>query len=75
MSAALFLVSLDMPLSLEYPDIHDAAVAYLEQQNSENYSVYKRTAEAAYSIECACNFLSDVEKEVESFVNVSLKFI
>ncbi|XP_036086020.1 rotatin isoform X3 [Rousettus aegyptiacus] len=65
MSAALFLVSLDMPLSLEYPDIHDAAVAYLEQQNSENYSIYKRTAEAAYSIECACNFLSDVEKEGE----------
>ncbi|XP_006913796.1 rotatin isoform X1 [Pteropus alecto] len=65
MSAALFLVSLDMPISLEYPNIHDAVVAYLEQQNSDNYSVYKRTAEAAYSIECACNFLSDVGKEGE----------
>ncbi|XP_023389874.1 rotatin [Pteropus vampyrus] len=65
MSAALFLVSLDMPISLEYPNIHDAVVAYLEQQNSENYSIYKRTAEAAYSIECACNFLSDVGKEGE----------
>lgn len=65
LSAALFLVSLDMPISLEYPNIHDAVVAYLEQLNSENYSIYKRTAEAIYSIECTCNFLSDVGKEGE----------
>ncbi|XP_032943684.1 rotatin [Rhinolophus ferrumequinum] len=65
LSAALFLVSLDMPISLEYPNIHDAVVAYLEQLNSENYSIYKRTAEAVYSIECTCNFLSDVGKEGE----------
>ncbi|XP_019489896.1 PREDICTED: rotatin [Hipposideros armiger] len=66
LSAALFLVSLDMPISLEYPNIHEAVVAYLEQLNSENYSIYKRTAEAVYSIECTCNFLSDVGKEVKS---------
>ncbi|XP_076991368.1 rotatin isoform X2 [Tamandua tetradactyla] len=65
MSAALFLLSLDMPFSLEYPNIHEAVVAYLEQLNSENYSIYKRTAEALYSIECSCNFISDVEKEGE----------
>ncbi|MBZ3878776.1 Rotatin [Sciurus carolinensis] len=63
MSAALFLLSLDMPVSLEYPSIHEAVVAYLEQLNSENYSIYKRAAEAVYSIECTCNFLSDVGKE------------
>ncbi|XP_028742682.1 rotatin [Peromyscus leucopus] len=65
MSAALFLVSLDMPISLEYPEFHDTVVAYLEQLDSENYSIYKRTAEAVYSIECTCNFLSDVGKEGE----------
>ncbi|XP_039107872.1 rotatin isoform X2 [Hyaena hyaena] len=65
MAAALFLVSLDMPISLEYPNIHEAVVAYLEQLNSENYSIYKQTAEAVYSIECTCNFLSDVGKEGE----------
>ncbi|XP_038186060.1 rotatin isoform X2 [Arvicola amphibius] len=65
MSAALFLVSLDIPISLEYPEIHDAVVSYLEQLDSENYSIYKRTAEAVYSIECTCNFLSDVGKEEE----------
>ncbi|XP_051019849.1 LOW QUALITY PROTEIN: rotatin [Acomys russatus] len=64
-STALFLVSLDMPISLEYPEIHDAVVAYLEQLDSKNYSIYKRTAETVYSIECACNFLSDVGKEGE----------
>ncbi|PNJ64436.1 RTTN isoform 19, partial [Pongo abelii] len=65
MSTALFLLSLDMPISLEYPNIHEAVVAYLEQLSSENYSIYKRTAEAAYSIECTCNFLSDIGKEGE----------
>nr|XP_036856650.1 rotatin [Manis javanica] len=65
MSAALFLIALDMPVSLEYPNIHEAVVAYLEQLNSENYSIYKRTAEAVCSIECTCNFLSDVGKEGE----------
>nr|XP_027791155.1 rotatin [Marmota flaviventris] len=65
MSTALFLLSLDMPVSLEYPTIHEAVVAYLEQLNSENYSIYKRAAEAIYSIECTCNFLSDVGKEGE----------
>ncbi|EHB11609.1 Rotatin, partial [Heterocephalus glaber] len=65
MSAALFLLSLDVSISLEYPNIHETVVAYLEQLNSENYNIYKRTAEAVYSIECACNFLSDVGKEGE----------
>ncbi|XP_053427754.1 rotatin [Nycticebus coucang] len=64
-SAALFFISLDMPISLEYPNIHEAVVAYLEQLNSENYSIYKRTAEAVYSIESTCNFMSDAGKEGE----------
>ncbi|XP_058532859.1 rotatin isoform X1 [Ochotona princeps] len=63
MSAALFLLSLDMPISLEYPNIHETVVAYLEQLNSEGYSIYKRTAEAVYSIECTCSFLSEIGKE------------
>ncbi|XP_045152011.1 rotatin [Echinops telfairi] len=68
MSAALFLLALDMPFSLEYPHTHEAAVAYLEQLDSENYRIYRRTAEAAYSVECACNFMADVEKEGEKDV-------
>ncbi|XP_007953796.1 rotatin [Orycteropus afer afer] len=64
-SAALFLLSLDMPFSLEYPNISEAVVAYLEQLNSENYSIYKRTAEVVYSLECTCNFIVDVGKKGE----------
>uniref|UniRef100_A0A670ZPV2 Rotatin n=1 Tax=Pseudonaja textilis TaxID=8673 RepID=A0A670ZPV2_PSETE len=62
---ALFVLSVDMPFSLEYPNIHESITAYLEQMNSENYSIYKQAAEAAYSIECACNFMLDVRKEGE----------
>ncbi|XP_043395865.1 rotatin isoform X7 [Chelonia mydas] len=62
---ALFLLSLDMPFSLEYPSIHESVAAYLEQMNSENYSIYKQAAEAVYSIDCTCNFMMDVRKEGE----------
>ncbi|XP_019380164.1 PREDICTED: rotatin isoform X1 [Gavialis gangeticus] len=62
---ALFLLSLDMPFSLEYPNTHESVAAYLEQMNSENYSIYKQAAEAVYSIECACNFMMDIHKEGE----------
>ncbi|XP_010219967.1 PREDICTED: rotatin-like, partial [Tinamus guttatus] len=61
--AALFLLSLDMPFSLEYPNVHESAVAYLEQMSSENYSIYKQASEAAYSIECTCSFMMEAHKE------------
>ncbi|XP_074843618.1 rotatin isoform X2 [Carettochelys insculpta] len=63
---ALFLLSLDMPFSLEYPSIHESVAAYLEQMNSESYSIYKQAAEAVYSIDCTCNFMVDVHKEGET---------
>ncbi|XP_033010709.1 rotatin [Lacerta agilis] len=64
--AALFDLSVDMPFSLEYPSIHDSVIAYLEQMTSENYSIYKQAAEAAYSVECTCNFMAEVHKEGEN---------
>ncbi|NXB38950.1 RTTN protein, partial [Eulacestoma nigropectus] len=60
---ALFLLSLDMSFSLEYPSIHESVAAYLEQMSTENYSIYKQVSEAAYSIECTCNFMVEVHKE------------
>ncbi|KAJ7338639.1 hypothetical protein JRQ81_012541, partial [Phrynocephalus forsythii] len=62
---ALFELSVDMPFSLEYPNIHESIIAYLEQINSKNYSIYKKAAEVAHSIECTCNFMTDVRKEGE----------
>ncbi|XP_007487843.1 rotatin isoform X1 [Monodelphis domestica] len=62
---SLFLISMEMPLSLEYPNIHEAVIAYLEQLNSENYTIYKGTAEIVYSLDCSGNFMTDIEKEEE----------
>ncbi|XP_067393592.1 rotatin [Emydura macquarii macquarii] len=62
---ALFLLSLDMPFSLEYPSIHESVAAYLEQMNSESYSIYKQATNIVYSIDCTCNFMMDVHKEGE----------
>ncbi|NXE98487.1 RTTN protein, partial [Menura novaehollandiae] len=60
---ALFLLSLDMSFSLEYPSIHESIAAYLEQMSTENYSIYKQVSEASYSIECTCSFMVEVRKE------------
>uniref|UniRef100_A0A8C0EDK3 Rotatin n=1 Tax=Bubo bubo TaxID=30461 RepID=A0A8C0EDK3_BUBBB len=60
---ALFLLSLDASFSLEYPSVHESITAYLEQMNTENYSIYKQASEAAYSIECTCNFMVEVRKK------------
>ncbi|NXP37587.1 RTTN protein, partial [Leiothrix lutea] len=60
---ALFLLSLDMSFSLEYPSMHESVAAYLEQMSTENYNIYKQVSEAAYSIECTCSFMVDVHKE------------
>ncbi|XP_072708914.1 rotatin isoform X1 [Ciconia boyciana] len=60
---ALFLLSLDVSFSLEYPSIHESIAAYLEQMSTENYSIYKQASEAAYSIECTCSFMTEVHKK------------
>nr|XP_027307707.2 rotatin isoform X1 [Anas platyrhynchos] len=62
---ALFLLSMDVPFSLEYPSIHEAVAAYLEQMSSENYSIYKKASEAVYSTECTCSFMTEVHKKGE----------
>ncbi|KAM6373603.1 rotatin isoform 4-T4 [Alca torda] len=61
--SALFLLSLDLPFSLEHPSIHESIAAYLEQMSTENYSIYKQASEAAYSIECTCSFMIEVHKK------------
>ncbi|KAM6283410.1 rotatin isoform 2-T2 [Porphyrio hochstetteri] len=60
---ALFLLSLDVPFSLEYPSIHESIAAYLEQMSTENYNIYKQASEVAYSIECTCSFMNEVHKK------------
>ncbi|KAF4801319.1 hypothetical protein TURU_036040 [Turdus rufiventris] len=69
---ALFLLSLDMSFSMEYPSMHESVAAYLEQMSTENYSIYKQVSEAAYSIECTCSFMVEVHKEVNSMAKAIL---
>ncbi|XP_041100372.1 rotatin isoform X3 [Polyodon spathula] len=61
--AALFHLSLDLPFSMAFQSIHESAAAYLEQLNSENYSVYKCATRTVHSIECTCSFLKEVKME------------
>ncbi|XP_010020891.1 PREDICTED: rotatin-like, partial [Nestor notabilis] len=60
---ALFILSLDVSFSLEYPSIYESIAAYLEQMSTENYSIYKQASEAAHSIECTCSFMIEVHKK------------
>ncbi|NXP50049.1 RTTN protein, partial [Heliornis fulica] len=60
---ALFLLSLDVPFSLEYPSIQESVAAYLEQMSTENYNIYKQASEVAYSIECTCSFVIEINKK------------
>ncbi|XP_074940694.1 rotatin isoform X2 [Phalacrocorax aristotelis] len=64
--SALFLLSLDVSFSMEYPSIHESVAAYLEQMSTENYSIYKQASEAVYSIECTCSFMTEVHKKVDN---------
>nr|XP_005995543.1 PREDICTED: rotatin [Latimeria chalumnae] len=62
---ALHLLSLDMPFCLAYPSIHESTTAYMEQLDSENYSIYRRATEIAHSMECACTFMKEINSQGE----------
>lgn len=62
--SAIFHLCLDFPFSLTFPSIHESAVAYLEQSNSENHSLYSRISQAANTMEATCSFLKEVQAAV-----------
>ncbi|XP_053343881.1 rotatin [Clarias gariepinus] len=62
---AIFHLCLDFPFSLAFPSIHESAVAYLEQSNTENHALYRRVSQAANMMEATCSFLKDVRAEGE----------
>ncbi|XP_053467742.1 rotatin isoform X3 [Ictalurus furcatus] len=64
-ASAVFHLCLDFPFSLSFPSIHESAVAYLEQSNSENHSLYCRVSQAANTMEATCSFLKEVQAEGE----------
>ncbi|XP_046689537.1 rotatin isoform X1 [Silurus meridionalis] len=64
-ASAIFQLCLDFPFSLAFPSIHESAVAYLEQSNPENHSLYCRVSRAANTMEATCSFLKEVQAEGE----------
>ncbi|XP_058232589.1 rotatin isoform X1 [Hemibagrus wyckioides] len=64
-ASAVFHLCLDFPFSLAFPTIHESALAYLEQSNSENHSLYCRVSQAANTMEATCSFLKEVQAEGE----------
>lgn len=62
--SAIFHLCLDFPFSLTFPSIHESAVAYLEQSNSENHGLYSRVSQAANTMEATCSFLKEVQAKV-----------
>lgn len=44
--------------------MQEAAVAYLEQANSDSHDLYRRVTRAALWMESTCNFLKEAQAEV-----------
>uniref|UniRef100_A0A667ZIX4 Rotatin n=1 Tax=Myripristis murdjan TaxID=586833 RepID=A0A667ZIX4_9TELE len=59
---AIFHLCLDTPLGSAFPSIQEAAVAYLEQVNSDGHDLYRRVTRAALWMESTCIFLKEGEK-------------
>uniref|UniRef100_A0A667ZBX6 Rotatin n=1 Tax=Myripristis murdjan TaxID=586833 RepID=A0A667ZBX6_9TELE len=62
---AIFHLCLDTPLGSAFPSIQEAAVAYLEQVNSDGHDLYRRVTRAALWMESTCIFLKEAQAEGE----------
>lgn len=63
-ATAVFHMCLDPSLGSLLPSVQDAAVAYLEQVNSDSHDLYRRVTRAALWMESTCNFLKETQAEV-----------
>ncbi|XP_037312246.2 rotatin [Pungitius pungitius] len=64
-ATAIFHMCLDPSLGSLLPSMQDAAVAYLEQANSDSHDLYSRVTRAALWMESTCNFLKETQAEGE----------
>ncbi|KAM8823007.1 rotatin isoform 2-T2 [Spinachia spinachia] len=64
-ATAIFHMCLDPSLGSLLPSMQDAAVAYLEQANSDSHDLYRRVTRAALWMESTCNFLKEIRAEGE----------
>ncbi|XP_070783994.1 rotatin [Enoplosus armatus] len=64
-ATAIFHLCLDTSLGRLLPSMQEAAVAYLEQVNSDSHDLYRRVTCAALWMESTCNFLKEAQAEGE----------
>ena len=51
--------------------MHQAAVAYLEQVNTDSHDLYRRVSRAALWMESTCNFMKETQAEVSHLFRVN----
>ncbi|CAF98010.1 unnamed protein product, partial [Tetraodon nigroviridis] len=64
-AAAIFHLCLDRAFGALLPSMQEAAVAYLEQVDSDSHGVYRRVTRAALWMESTCSFLKEIQAEGE----------
>lgn len=63
-ATAIFHLCLDASFGGLLPSMQEAAVAYLEQVNSDSHDLYRRVTRAALWMESTCSFLKEAQTEV-----------
>lgn len=63
-ATAIFHLCLDASFGGLLPSMQEAAVAYLEQVNSDSHDLYRRVTRAALWMESTCSFLKEAQAEV-----------
>lgn len=63
-ATAIFHLCLDRAFGALLPSMQEAAVAYLEQVDSDRHGLYRRVTRAALWMESTCSFLKEIQAEV-----------
>lgn len=63
-ATAIFHLCLDKAFGGLLPSMQEAAVAYLEQVDSDSHDLYRRVTRAALWIESTCSFLKEIQAKV-----------
>ncbi|XP_029698407.1 rotatin isoform X3 [Takifugu rubripes] len=64
-ATAIFHLCLDRTFGILLPSVQEAAVAYLEQVDSDSYGLYRRVTRAALWMESTCSFLKEIQAKGE----------
>lgn len=63
-ATAIFHLCLDRTFGYLLPSMQEAAVAYLEQVDSDSHRLYRRVTRCALWMESTCSFLKEIQAKV-----------